>query len=182
MILNNKKGISEVISYLLITVIIVSIVAIIYVGFMPTIKETESYKNYQTAQGYMTQISNKIDVLLQSPVNSVVSLSLDLSNLILEIDSNTQKIEFIFRFYGDFFEHGVYKKEGNIYTYRDSEKMVVGLDLMEVEFSEDLFLEKVITNIYIKKIDRNKIMFSRTLDSGDIIVSDISNRPRPEIS
>lgn len=180
MLYKSKKGLSEVINYVLVIVIIIGVVALIFTGIMPSIKKAESFNRFETSQMYAHEILNKTNLVLESPINSVASVSLDLTRLVLEIDSNSQKIEISHIMVGNYYDDGLYIKEGNIYTLRESQKLIVGIDFDDVIFSGDLLLEEATLNLYIKKIGNNKVNFSRNLDSGDVVSLDTSQRERPD--
>jgi hypothetical protein len=178
--INNNKGASEVISYVLVIFVVIVLVGIIIGGIIPSVEKSSSINKFEESKKYILDIENKINQILISPIGSVASLSLDLSNLTLEIDSDTSKIEIYHLISGDYYKDGMLIDEGKTYTFREGQKIIAGLRLEEVEFTENLYVNKVNTEIYIKKVGRNKIQFLRDVDLTDVRKLDVSQRERPD--
>ncbi len=177
----NQKGASEVLSYILVIFIVIVVVGLIVSGVMPAIERTKSQKKFQEAKMYISEIEKKVNELMQSPIGSITSITLDLDEIFLEIDSNLQTIKMVQTIYGDYYKEGDLIKEGNIYTFREMQKLIVGLDLIGIEIIDNFYLTNSKTTVYIKKIDRNKISFLREIDSSENVTLQNTEKERPKI-
>jgi len=180
-IFKTEKGASEVLSYMLVIFIIIAVVGVIFAGVMPAIEKSNSQRNFEESKLLINNIDQKINELLLSPVGSTSSITVNLSKINLEINSENQTIEVYHIISGDYYKEDLYVIEGNIYTKRDYEKLIVGLNLSGVSFTGDISLTNISTNIYLTKTGKNQISFSREIDSTDVSLSD-NIRDRPDVN
>jgi hypothetical protein len=163
----SKKGASEVISYILIIFVVIVVIGIVVLGVMPAIEKSNSKKSHDLSYKYIEEINQKINQVLQEPTGSSKSVFLDLSNKSLEIDSSLKTLEISHNIKGDYYKEGLFVREGKIYTKRELDKLIVGLDLKDLSFSGDLSLMNTTSQIYIVKVSKNKIHFTNEVDSSE---------------
>jgi hypothetical protein len=180
-IYKTQKGASEVLSYILVIFIIIGVVAMIFAGIMPAIEKSSSQKNFQESKLYIQNIESKINEVLAQPIGSTSPLTIDLSKINLEISSENQTIEVYHIISGDYYKEGLYVTEGNIYTERDVQKLIVGLTVQGIVFTGDIDLTNIRTTIYITKTGKNQISFSREIDSTDVSLTS-TTRDRPDVN
>jgi len=163
----NQRGASEILSYILVIFIIVAVVGLIYQGVVPAIERNNSQQKFEESRMYIEEIQGKIQEVLENSNGSVVSFVIDLDGLSFEADSNLDKIEIFHNISGNYYKEGQLIREGEIYTFREFEKLIVGLDINGIDIEQGIYLNNTKTIIYIKKISRNKISFLREIDSSE---------------
>lgn len=158
----NKKGASEIISYVIIILITVIVVGIIVTKLNLLVQKNNLEKDLQESRYYIELIENKVYEVLESPIGSITSLDIDLENKNLEI--NEKKIEIT---------HQLDKKikklkvvEARIYTKEENQKISIGLEIKDFEIENKLNAQNTRITLYIKKVDKNKVSIQRDLDLG----------------
>jgi hypothetical protein len=173
----NQRGASEILSYILVIFIIVAVVGLIYQGVVPAIERNNSQQKFEESKMYIEEIQGKIQEVLESSNGSVVSFVIDLDGLSFEADSNLEKIEIFHNISGNYYKEGQLIREGEVYTFREFEKLIVGLDINGIDIEQGIYLNNTKTIVYIKKISRNKISFLREIDSSENLPLAEKERP-----
>lgn len=163
----SKKGASEVISYILIIFVVVVVIGIVFAGVMPAIEKANSKKKYDLSYKYIEEINQKINYILQEPNRSSTSIFLDLTDQTLKIDSSLKTLEIFHTIKGNYFKEDLFIREGNIYTKRELEKLIVGLELDGISFTGDLSLTNEKSTLYIVKVSKGRIHFTNEIDSSE---------------
>ncbi|NCC70943.1 DUF2341 domain-containing protein [bacterium] len=155
--IKNKKGQSEVISYVIIIFIVAIIVSIIITQINPVISKSKSKQNFQTSKTQIELIEKTIKEVMLEPTSSSKSIRLDLENLFLNVDSDLNKIEIFHIMSGDYYENEIKIKEGNKFTYRENQKIFSGLEFEDINIVNKLFIQNKTLDLYFTKTSRNTL-------------------------
>jgi hypothetical protein len=164
----NNRGVSEIISYVFISLIIVVIVGIFLRTIVPIIEEGQEKATFEKSQNYIVDIENTIKEILTQPVNSTKQLHLNLKDLSLYVDSNTDKIEIVQTISYDIFKDDFNQSiDSTKYNYRKNQELYCVLDFEDVDIIRSRNVENKNITLYIKKIDRSTINISLSKEDDD---------------
>jgi len=161
----NKRGDAEIISYVFIILIITLIVGAILTFAVPEIAKQQSVMRFNNSKDYINKIDYSIQEVMASPVDSTKKLTIDLSNLYLEINPSNNRIEIYHLMNGNYYENHRLIQDGAKYTYRDLQKLYAGLQYTDLNITTDVFVQNKRVTLYFQKISSNQLKI--TTDAGD---------------
>ncbi len=157
-----NKGDNEIISQALIILIVTITVGLIITILIPFIGEMQSKIRYENSIKQLDFLDQKILEIINEPIGTTKNISLNLSQLYLNIDNNKVEIYSITNNNSSFFKDGLRVDDGNKYKYREGQRIVIGIIYSDLIFSNSINLEnKNQINLIIKKTAKNRISISQ---------------------
>ena len=155
----NNKGVSEIISQILLMLVTVVVVGIIIAAIVPQISRGKSQIKFEESKLLRDNLYSNIQEVYNSPIGYTKEISLKLENLSLNIDGDTETIEIYSIIDGEFYKDGLRQEEGNgKYTYRNGQKLYAGFTLENIDIVRSYVLENQLNaTIYLRKTDKDKI-------------------------
>lgn len=155
----NNKGVSEIISQILLMLVTVVVVGIIIAAIVPQMSRGKSQIKFEESKLLRDNIFSSIQEVYNSPIGHTKEISLKLENLSLNIDGDTETIEIYSIIDGEFYKDGLRQEEGNgKYTYRNGQKLYAGFTLENIDIVRSYVLENQLNaTIYLRKTDKDKI-------------------------
>ncbi|MFH0905990.1 MAG: hypothetical protein V1824_01475, partial [archaeon] len=163
----NQKGVAEIISYIFIIIIVGVVVGITIQVIIPVIQSYQSQAKFKESNKIIDNIYNKIIELKNQPIGSSEELRLNLENLYLNIYSETDKIEIYHITNEEYFENKLKIDDGLKYTFRDAQKLYIGLEFNDIDINSNLSSQNRITNLHFIKTDKNVIKITEGLITED---------------
>ena len=167
MIKLNKKGEAETIGYTSIIFIIVIIVGVITAATTTIIAQQQSVTRFENSKNYISSIDAMINQLMLSPVGSGDKISLDLTNLYLNVISDENKIEIYHLINGNYYDNNKLIYQGLKYTYRDKQKLYAGIQYTDVNITTDLFVQNKVVLLYFEKTGINQLRITMAANTDE---------------
>ena len=153
-----NKGDNEIISQALIILIVTITVGLIITVLIPFIGEMQSKIRYENSIKQLDLLDQQILEIINEPIGSTKQISLNLSQLYLNIDNNKVEIYSITNNNSSFFKDGLRVDEGNKYRYREGQKIVIGISYSNISFSNSINLEnKNNITLILKKTHKDRL-------------------------
>lgn len=153
-----NKGDNEIISQALIILIVTITVGLIITVLIPFIGEMQSKIRYENSIKQLDLFDQKIAEILNEPIGTTKNISLNLSQLYLNIDNNKVEIYSITNNNSSFFKDGLRIDEGNKYRYREGQRIVIGVIYSDLIFSNSINLEnKNNITLILKKTHKDRL-------------------------
>ncbi|MDD3085258.1 MAG: hypothetical protein PHU32_05225, partial [Candidatus ainarchaeum sp.] len=153
-----NKGDNEIISQALIILIVTITVGLIISVLIPFIGEMQSKIRYENSIKQLDLLDQQILEIINEPIGSTKQISLNLSQLYLNIDNNKVEIYSITNNNSSFFKDGLRVDEGNKYRYREGQKIVIGISYSNIIFSNSINLEnKNNITLILKKTHKDRL-------------------------
>jgi hypothetical protein len=157
-----NKGDNEIISQALIILIVTITVGLIITVLLPFIGEMQSKIRYENSVKQLDILDQKISEIINAPIGTTKEIYLNLTQLHLSIDNNKIEIYSITNNNSSFFKDGLRIDEGNKYSYREGQKIVVGISYPSISFGGSISLENINNvNLIIKKTNKNYLSISQ---------------------
>src|SRR5574344_1175985 len=155
----NNKGVSEIISQILLMLVTVVVVGIIIAAIVPQLSRGKSQIKFEESKLLRDNLFSSSQEVYNSPIGHTKEISLKLENLSLNIDGDTETIEIYSIIDGEFYKDGLRQEEGNgKYTYRKGQKLYAGFTLENIDIVRSYVLENQLNaTIYLRKTDKDKI-------------------------
>jgi type II secretory pathway pseudopilin PulG len=161
--MKQQKGEAELLSYIIVVLISIGIIALIMTGIIPAIEKNKSKQNFELSKNYIDLIDQKITKVLSSPIDSTDKLSLNLTDLYLTIDSNNQTIEIYHIISGEYYKDTLKSYEGRKYIFRDKQKLYVGIKYDDINITTHKTITNQTIDLYFTKIGKNQIRIDTEL-------------------
>ncbi len=154
-----NKGVSEIISQILLMLITVVVVGLITAVIVPQLTRSKSQIKFEESQKLIDDLYDSVEEVYNSPVGYIKEVSFSLDGMTLNIDGNTDTIEIYSLIEGNFYKDGLRQERGNgRYTYRQGQKLYAGFVLDNIDLVRSYTLEnQQHVSIYLKKTDKDKI-------------------------
>lgn len=154
-----NKGVSEIISQILLMLITVVVVGLITAVIVPQLTRSKSQIKFEESQKLINDLYDSVEEVYNSPVGYIKEVSFSLDGMNLTIDGNTDTIEIYSIIEGNFYKDGLRQEKGNgRYTYRRGQKLYAGFVLDNIDLVRSYTLEnQQHVSIYLKKTDKDKI-------------------------
>jgi uncharacterized protein (UPF0333 family) len=156
--IKNQKAQSEILSYSLVVLIIIVILAVLISFLLPSINKQNSIENFKISQSHIDKINSQIINVLGEPTGSTTKLQLNLDKLYLNLNSSENKIYIYQIIDGDFYDKTKTTKYGNIHTYRDGQKLYICLEYdNNIDLTGDFSQQEGYTDLYFTKTAKNQV-------------------------
>jgi len=156
----NYKGASEILGYTMVILVISITVALIMTGLIPGVSNQQAKQKLELSKNYINTFDHKIKEVMALPNGSTTKINIDLDKLYLLIDSNQNKIEIYQITNSNFYKEKVEVKKDSIYTYKDKQKLVAGIEYTNINLISDELINNKKIELYITKLEKNKLKIS----------------------
>ena len=153
-----EKGDAEIISYVMVILIITLVVGMITSILIPAIGKQQSKDRFENTKAYIDLIDNQVNEIMLAPINSSSKISLDLTNLYLDINSDDNSIQiYSLTSSEEFYENNLLVKTGNKYTYRNNQFLYAGVEYSDINIINYFNIANTKTDLYFKKKTINQL-------------------------
>ncbi len=167
--MKTNKGVSEIISTILILLVVIIVVGLIIGGLLPEISKNQEKINFDNSIRVRDKIFNGIREVYSLPIDSSKGINISLNELTLDVNGEGNIIEvcFIGKFLKFFDDGKRIDEEQGKYTYRFGQKVCSGFLLENIDLIRNYTLNNMEnTTIILKKISQNQIQAQIDNETG----------------